>query len=385
MFIDGAWYFDTDATAPFRYIDEINARMEACQKKGDACSQWELADSDNKWNQFFQYWVSLMSSVDADQVSILDICEYRDTHEDWPVMKGYGALIAQQGADCPVDLNCVVTKINWGDLPISIETSQGVITADRVVITASTGVLNAGDIEFNPKLPGWKMEAINALPLGNSNYTFCTFEPVNATFATLLGTLAGLALARFRYFRGRTLFTGMISAPLVMPEVITGLSLLLLFITLGDLIGWPEKRGITTITIAHITFSLAYVAVIIESRLSGIGETLEEAALDLGAKPLRVMIDITLPLLAPGMLAGWLLAFTLSLDDLVIASFVSGPGSSTLPMLIYSRVKLGLKPDINALATMIILAVAIGVLIAGWILIRQQKQRQRDAQLAGAE
>ena len=208
---------------------------------------------------------------------------------------------------------------------------------------------------------------------------------VNATFATLLGTLAGLALARFRYFRGRTLFTGMISAPLVMPEVITGLSLLLLFITLGDLIGWPEKRGITTITIAHITFSLAYVAVIIESRLSGIGETLEEAALDLGAKPLRVMIDITLPLLAPGMLAGWLLAFTLSLDDLVIASFVSGPGSSTLPMLIYSRVKLGLKPDINALATMIILAVAIGVLIAGWILIRQQKQRQRDAQLAGAE
>ena len=208
---------------------------------------------------------------------------------------------------------------------------------------------------------------------------------VNATFATLLGTLAGLALARFRYFRGRTLFTGMISAPLVMPEVITGLSLLLLFITLGDLIGWPEKRGITTITIAHITFSLAYVAVIIESRLSGIGETLEEAALDLGAKPLRVMIDITLPLLAPCMLAGGLLAFTLSLDDLVIASFVSGPGSSTLPMLIYSRVKLGLKPDINALATMIILAVAIGVLIAGWILIRQQKQRQRDAQLAGAE
>jgi len=208
---------------------------------------------------------------------------------------------------------------------------------------------------------------------------------VNATFATLLGTLAGLALARFRHFRGRTLFTGMISAPLVMPEVITGLSLLLLFITLGDLIGWPEKRGITTITIAHITFSLAYVAVIIESRLSGIGETLEEAALDLGAKPLRVMMDITLPLLAPGMLAGWLLAFTLSLDDLVIASFVSGPGSSTLPMLIYSRVKLGLKPDINALATMIILAVAMGVLVAGWILIRQQKQRERDAQLAGAE
>ena len=192
-------------------------------------------------------------------------------------------------------------------------------------------------------------------------------------------------MTRYGHFRGKTALSSMVTAPLVMPEVITGLSLLLLFITLGDLIGWPEKRGITTITIAHITFSLAYVAVIIESRLSGIGETLEEAALDLGAKPLRVMMDITLPLLAPGMLAGWLLAFTLSLDDLVIASFVSGPGSSTLPMLIYSRVKLGLKPDINALATMIILAVAIGVLIAGWILIRQQKQRERDAQLAGAE
>jgi len=208
---------------------------------------------------------------------------------------------------------------------------------------------------------------------------------VNATFATLLGTLAGLAMVRFGKFRGRTLFGGMITAPLVMPEVITGLSLLMLFITLNEFFGWPSSRGFTTITIAHITFSLAYVAVIIQSRLSGMGQDYEEAAQDLGAKPFRVLTDVTLPLLAPGMMAGWLLAFTLSLDDLVIASFVTGPGSNTLPMLIYSRVRLGLRPDINALATIIIVVVAIGVVIAGWIMFRQQKQRERDMQMAAGD
>jgi len=208
---------------------------------------------------------------------------------------------------------------------------------------------------------------------------------VNACFATILGTLAGLALVRFGSFKGRTLFSGMISAPLVMPEVITGLSLLLLFITLKELIGWPDKRGFTTITIAHITFSMAYVAVIIQSRLAGMAQDLEEAAQDLGAKPLRVLFDITLPLIAPGMLAGWLLSFTLSLDDLIIASFVSGPGAVTLPMLIYSRVRLGLRPDINALATIIILVVAIGVLLAGYIMLRQQKQREREQSMIADE
>ena len=208
---------------------------------------------------------------------------------------------------------------------------------------------------------------------------------MSATFATLLGTLAGLALVRFGRFKGRMLFSGMISAPLVMPEVITGLSLLLLFIALRELIGWPGERGITTITIAHITFCMAYVAVIIQSRLAGMGQDLEEAAMDLGGKPFRVLIDITLPLLAPGMMAGWLLAFILSLDDLVIASFVSGPGANTLPILIYSRVRLGLRPDINALATIIIVVGIISVFIAGWLMLRQQKQRERDMQMAAAE
>lgn len=208
---------------------------------------------------------------------------------------------------------------------------------------------------------------------------------VNACFATILGTLAGLALVRFGRFKGRTLFNGMISAPLVMPEVITGLSLLLLFITLKEFVGWPDQRGFTTITIAHITFSMAYVAVIIQSRLLGMAQDLEEAAQDLGAKPIRVLFDITLPLLAPGMLAGWLLAFTLSLDDLVIASFVTGPGAVTLPILIYSRVKLGLRPDINALATIIILVVAISVILAAWIMFRQQKQRELELKMTSEE
>lgn len=194
----------------------------------------------------------------------------------------------------------------------------------------------------------------------------------SATFATILGTMAGLVLARFGRFKGRTLFSGMITSPMVMPEVITGLSLLLLFVTLQQLTGWPGQRGFSTITIAHTTFSMAYVAVIVQSRLMSMDESLEEAAMDLGGRPLRVVFDITLPLIAPAMIAGWLLAFTLSLDDLVIASFVSGPGSSTLPMYIFSKVKLGVSPDINALATLIIAAVSLGVLIA-WMATRRAK------------
>ena len=202
---------------------------------------------------------------------------------------------------------------------------------------------------------------------------------VSATFATLLGTCAGMALARFRKFKGRRLFSGMIAAPLVMPEVITGLSLLVLFIAMEGLLGWPAGRGVGTITIAHITFSMAFVAVIIQARLAGHDNSLEEAAQDLGARPLRVLLDITLPLMVPGMLAGWLLAFTLSFDDLVISSFVSGPGSNTLPMYIYSRVKLGVKPDINALAAIIICLVAIGVLVSAFLMRQQQRKNAQQA------
>lgn len=194
----------------------------------------------------------------------------------------------------------------------------------------------------------------------------------SATFATILGTMAGLMLVRFGRFRGRTLFSGMIVSPLVMPEVITGLSLLLLFVSLQQFIGWPAQRGFSTITIAHTTFAMAYVAVVVQSRLSAMDESLEEAAMDLGCKPVRVLFDITLPLIAPAMIAGWLLAFTLSLDDLVIASFVSGPGATTLPMYIFSKVKLGVTPDINALASLIILAVTVTLIIA-WLTIARRK------------
>jgi len=205
---------------------------------------------------------------------------------------------------------------------------------------------------------------------------------INATFATLLGTLAALVMVRFGRFRGRTLFGGMLVAPLVMPEVITGLSLLVLFISLKEMIGWPGERGFTTITIAHITFSMAFVAVTVQARLTGVGQTLEEAASDLGAKPFKVLTAITIPQLTPALVSGWLLSFTLSLDDLVIASFVTGPGANTLPILIFSRIRLGLRPDINALATIIILFVAICVAIAAIILFRQQRRDERDQQLA---
>ena len=201
---------------------------------------------------------------------------------------------------------------------------------------------------------------------------------ISATIATVLGTLAGLSMTHMGRFKGRLLFTGLIAAPLIMPEVITGLSLLLVFVSTEQWIGWPENRGTVTIIIAHITFSMAFVAVIVQSRLSTADRSLEEAAMDLGGRPFRVAIDVTLPLIAPAMIAGWLLSFTLSLDDLVIASFVSGPGASTLPMVIFSKVKLGVAPDVNALATLIILLVGIGIVIAGFVM--QQRERARISQ-----
>jgi putrescine transport system permease protein len=205
---------------------------------------------------------------------------------------------------------------------------------------------------------------------------------ISACGAVVLGTLAGVALARFGAFRGRTALLGMTTAPLVMPEVITGLSLLLLFVALGQSIGWPRGRGMLTITLAHITFSMAYVSVVVQSRLAGFDESLEEAAMDLGARPVKVFFRITLPLIAPALISGWLLAFTLSWDDLVISQFVAGPGSSTLPMVVFSKVRLGVSPDVNALATLMVLLVGSGIAVASvWMRI-QSRRRERDLQLA---
>lgn len=199
----------------------------------------------------------------------------------------------------------------------------------------------------------------------------------NASLAVILGLFAGFALARFGRFRGRSFLAGMIAAPLVMPDVIIGLSTLLLFVAMQQLIGWPGSRGMTTILIAHVTFSAAYVTVVVQSRLSDMDISLEEAAMDLGARPWKVFLQITLPVIAPAIVSGWLLAFTLSLDDLVIASFVSGPGATTLPMVVYSSVRLGVSPVINALASLILLLVTSGIVISGILLHRQEKRHAR--------
>ena len=207
---------------------------------------------------------------------------------------------------------------------------------------------------------------------------------ISATVAVVLGTLAGMALARFGHFRGRLLLAGMTTAPIVMPEVITGLSLLLLFVAMGQLIGWPRGAGAITITLAHITFCMAYVTIVVQSRLAGFDESLEEAAMDLGARPFTVFTRVTLPLILPAIASGWLLAFTLSWDDLVITQFVAGPGSSTLPMVIFSKVRFGVTPDVNALATIMVLLVATGIALSTVWMRYRERRRERDLQLAAA-
>jgi putrescine transport system permease protein len=202
-----------------------------------------------------------------------------------------------------------------------------------------------------------------------------------STVALLLGTLAAIALVRFARFPGRLLLTGMVNAPLVMPEIITGITQLLLFVSMLQLIGWPH-RGFVTIVLAHVAFCTAYVTVTVQSRLSQADRSLEEAAMDLGASPQRAFWDITLPLIVPALLSSWLLSFTLSIDDLVISSFVSGPGASTLPMVIYSKVKLGVSPDVNALASLIIALVGACVITAGWLMRRAERRRVAEMQLA---
>lgn len=196
---------------------------------------------------------------------------------------------------------------------------------------------------------------------------------MSATLAVFLGTLAAILLVRFHKFRGRTLFEGMAIAPLIMPDVLTGLAMLMMFVALEQVIGWPSERGTLTVTIAHTTVALTYVCFMVQARLRDFDTSVEEAALDLGARPARVFLTITLPIIAPTLIAGWLLAFSLSLDDIVIASFLSGPGATTLPMLIFSSVKLGISPEINALAAIIVAIITVAVGITGFIIHRQTR------------
>ena len=202
-----------------------------------------------------------------------------------------------------------------------------------------------------------------------------------ATASVVLGTLAAMVMTRFKPFRGKTLFGALITAPLVMPEVVTGLSLLLMFVTLFGPLGISPK-GMLSIWIAHVTFTMAFVSVIVSSRLAELDKSLEEAAMDLGANRLKVFFVITLPIIMPALLSGWLLAFTLSLDDVVISSFVSGPDSTTLPMKIFSSVRLGTNPKINALATILTVVVSVAAFIAWLHMFREERRRQRDMQLA---
>lgn len=239
------------------------------------------------------------------------------------------------------------------------------------------------DAAHSPTLKWYRLLFSNEQILGAA-WLSIRIAAMTATGAVVLGTLSGLVLARFGPFRGRAFLSGMTTAPLVMPEVITGLAMLLLFVALEQLTGWPEGRGVLTITIAHITFAMAYVTVVVQSRLAGFDDSLEEAALDLGARPARVFLRITLPLIFPAILSGWLLAFTLSWDDVVISQFVAGPGSSTLPMVVFSKVRLGVSPDINALATIMVSIVATAVVFSTLYMKRQERRRAREMQMARA-
>ncbi|PXX48333.1 ABC-type spermidine/putrescine transport system permease subunit II [Aquitalea magnusonii] len=205
---------------------------------------------------------------------------------------------------------------------------------------------------------------------------------MTATAAVVIGTWAGFVMARLNRFRLFPLFAGMINAPLVIPEVIQGISLLLLFVAMEQAFGWPEGRGVFTIWIGHVMLCVSYVAIVVQSRVRELNRSLEEAAMDLGARPLKVFFVITLPLISQALVSGWLLSFTLSLDDLVLTAFLSGPGSTTLPMVIFSRVRLGLNPEMNALATLFIIVVSVGV-VAGNLYMRSvQRKRDREMQLA---
>ncbi len=230
----------------------------------------------------------------------------------------------------------------------------------------------------------WYAQLLHNRPLLEAALLSLEVAVAASAGAVVLGTLAAIALVRFARFPGRLLLTGMVNAPLVMPEIITGITQLLLFVSMVQLFSWPH-RGFTTIVLSHITFCTAYVTITVQSRLAAADRTLEEAAQDLGASPARAFLEITLPIIAPAIISSWLLCFTLSLDDLVISSFVAGPGASTLPMVIYSKVKLGVSPDINALASLIVCAVGVCIIAAGWLVTRSDRRRALETQHAAAE
>jgi len=228
---------------------------------------------------------------------------------------------------------------------------------------------------------GWSVKWYRVLfhdePLLTAAFLSLRLATMAGALSAFLGTLAGIALSRGGRFPGRHIFNTLIAGPLVLPEVVLGISLLLLFVAMQQAIGFPGKRGALTIVLAHTTFGMCYVALIVQARIIGLNRAVEEAAMDLGARPLKVLLAITVPLLAPAILSGFLLAFTLSLDDLVITSFVSGPGATTLPMAVFSSVRLGVKPEINALATILITVVAAAALIGSLIVARDQLRASR--------
>ena len=229
---------------------------------------------------------------------------------------------------------------------------------------------------------GWSLKWYFGL-LDNKQLIGSVFRSLEIAFytaiaAVALGTVAAFVLTRIPHFRGRTLFGGMVTAPLVMPEVITGLSLLLLFVAMAQLVGWPAERGMLTIWIAHTTFCTAYVAIVVSARLRELDLSIEEAAMDLGAKPWKVFFLITIPMIAPSLAAGGMMSFALSLDDLVLASFVSGPGSTTLPMEVFSAVRLGVKPEINAVASLILLSVSLFTFSSWYLMARAEKRRRAE-------
>lgn len=226
---------------------------------------------------------------------------------------------------------------------------------------------------FSPK---WYGELFQDQQILDAVWTSLRIAFYSSTMAVIIGTMAAFVMTRFKRSWAKLTLSNMITAPLVMPEVITGLSLLLLFVHMADLLGWPRERGMMTVWIAHSTFCATYVAVVVSSRLRELDMSIEEAAMDLGATPLKTFFLITVPMISPALVAGWLLSFSLSLDDLVIASFASGPGATTLPMVVFSSVRLGVSPKINALATLIILCVSL-IAFLSWYMARRAEKRDR--------